>query len=241
VSTSVSSRTPDSASTAKRSRLIKRAVTLSATVLLIAVLFILISTQGYVSGEEFSPTHFQLRNFSFYEIPLIHIQITPIKRSGSTPSTATYVRQSALITPHKGVPTTWHLVSISRGVSTTPADANLLLDQLKLAKGDDGYWRKWSIDHPARASVFWPVIQKLAERELYIMVPQLFELAQNDQRPQELRQRMDEILIEQYVGLIRDMETADRPELAQQLLAEAEKDYPDHPELQTLRQNTSSP
>ena len=43
--------------------------------------------QGNISGTEFSPTHFQQRDFGFYEIPLIHLQISPIKRSASTPST----------------------------------------------------------------------------------------------------------------------------------------------------------
>ena len=82
--------------------------------LLIFVLFIVIRTQGFVSGQEFSPTHFQQREFSFYEIPLIHLQITPIKRSGSTPSTATYVRQnSADHAPYRR-PHHWHLVSLSR-------------------------------------------------------------------------------------------------------------------------------
>lgn len=241
VSTSVSSRSPDSASTAKKNRRVRWIVTLSATVLLIAVVAIVISTQGYVSGEEFSPTHFQTRKFSFYEIPLIQIQITPIKRTGSTPRTATFVRQMGLITPHKGVPTTWHLVSISRGIGTTPADADLLLDQLRLDSKDDGYWRQWSIDHPARAKVFWPVIQKLAERELYIMMPHLFELAQVDQPPQQLQQQMEDTLIRQYVGLIQDMDAAGRGDLAKQLLAEAAQDYPDRAELKTLRPATSTP
>jgi hypothetical protein len=236
VSTSVSSSTPDQASAAKKSRLVKWVVILSATLVLIAVLFIVITTQGSVSGDEFSPTHFQLRKFSFYEIPLIHVQITPIKRVGATPKTATYVRQNSLITPHTGTPTVWHLVSISRGLTgTTPADAGLLLDQLQLESGGDEYWRKWSIDHPEQAKVLWPVIQKLAQRELYILMPPLFELAQVDRSPEELQEMIDRALIGQYVGLIEDMQADDRSELAQQLLAEAAEDYPDDAALQNLR------
>ena len=72
MSTSVSSPTSDSVSTAKKSRTVKRWVTVSATLVLICLLFIVIKTQGFVSGNEFSPTHFQQRKFSFYEIPLIH-------------------------------------------------------------------------------------------------------------------------------------------------------------------------
>lgn len=218
----------------------KWTVTLSATVMLVFLLFLLISTQGHVSGEEFAPTHFQLRKFSFYEIPVLHIQITPIRRSGSTPPTATYVRQTGLIRPQKGVPTTWHLGDFSRGVGSAPGDAQLLLEQLKLESGGDGYWRSWSVDHPARAKIFWPIIQKLAQRELYVAMPPLFELAQLDLSPQQLRQRIDQNLIQQYVGLIQDMKASGRAELAEQLLAEALADYPDRAELQSLRPNESS-
>jgi hypothetical protein len=199
-------------------------------------MFFVIRTQGFVSGQEFSPTHFQLREFSFYEIPLIHVQITPIKRAGSTPTTATYVRQNALIKPHTGPPTSWHLVSISRGLTgSTPADAELLIDQLNLQSGGDEFWRKWSIDHPKHAKVLWSVIQKLAERELYILMPHLFELAQIEQTPQQLQQNIDDLLRGQYRSLIQDMQAADRRELAQQLLAEASKDYPQDAELKNLR------
>jgi hypothetical protein len=199
------------------------------------VVFIVIRTQGFVSGHEFSPTHFQQRKFSFYEIPLIHLQITPIKRSGTTPRTATYVRQNSLITPAPGTPTTWHLVAISRGLTgSTPADANLLMDQLSLRAGGDEYWRKWSIDHPKQAKILWPVIQRLAERELYLLMPPLFELAQIEQSPDCLQENIDSHLKQQYRSLILDMKAADRSELAQQLLVEATRDYPEDTELGNL-------
>lgn len=207
-----------------------------SVVVLTLVLFAVIKTQGFVSGREFSPTHFQLREFSFYEIPLLHLQITPIKRSGATPRTATYVRQNGLIKPGTGAPTIWHLVSISRGLTgSTDADANLLIDQLNLQHAGDEFWRQWSIDHPKRASILWPVVQKLAERELYILMPQLFELAQIDQTGPRLQQNIDRLLRTQYRHLIQDMQAANREELAQQLLVEARKDYPHDVDLKNLR------
>jgi len=236
VSTSVSSPSSKPTSAAKSRRRVKVWVTVITTAALIFVLFIIIRIQGSVAGYEFSPTHFQQRKFSFYEIPVIHLQITPIKRTGSTPKTATYLRQKSLITPHTGPPKTWHIVSISRGwTGSTPADANLLVDQLNLQSGPNEYWRQWSIDHPKRAKVLWPVIQKLAQRELYILMPRLFELAQIEQTPEQLGENIDNQLRSQYRGLIEDMQAADRGELAQQLLAEASNDYPDDAELKNLR------
>ena len=236
MSTSVSSTPSNSASTAKKSRWLRLTVTVLATLILGFVIFILIRIQGFVSGDEFSPTHFQQRNFTFYEIPLIHVQITPIKRTDKTPSTATYVRQNSLITPHTGIPTIWHLVSISRGFTgSTPADAALLVDQLNLDTSGDEYWRVWSIDHPEQAKILWPVIQKLALRELYMLMPPLFELAQLERTPEELQENIDKLLKKQYHSLIEDMQAADRVELARQLLAEAKSDYPQDAELMNLR------
>ena len=241
MSTSVSSPPPNPRSTAKQNRRVRRWFTVLATIVMVIVLLIVIRTQGFVSGYEFSPTHFQQRAFSFYEIPLLRLQITPIKRSGATPATATYVRQNALITPHAGIPTVWHLVSLSRGLTgSTPADANLLDDQLRLNLGGNDYWTKWSKDHPGRAKVLWPFIQRLAERELYLLVPSVFELAQLEpQTPKQLQDAIDQHLRREYALLIQDMRAADRDDLADQLLAEARQDYPNDPSLIKLGQPKS--
>jgi hypothetical protein len=239
VSTSVSS-APASAP-GKRGTVLRRWVIGISALLLTLLLFIVIRTQGHVTGQEFSPTHFQQRDFSFYEIPLIHVQITPINRSGSTPTSAMYLRQNSLVRPFTGPPQVWHLVSISRGLTgRTPADPQLLLDQLNLEHSGDSYWRKWSIDHANRAKVLWPVVQKLAQRELYILLPELFELAQLDLKPQQLRSKIDQILRNKYHGLIVDMQAADRDELAQQLLLEAISDYPDDSRLIELQSRLAS-
>ena len=68
----------------RRDRTLKRWVTVVASLIMVAVLFLLIRLQGHVRGVEFAPTHFQQREFSFFEIPLIHVQITPIRRSATT-------------------------------------------------------------------------------------------------------------------------------------------------------------
>ena len=208
----------------------KRFVIIASAVVLVVVLLIVIQTQGNISGSEFSPTHFQQRDFSFYEIPLIHLQISPIRRSDSSPSTAKFLRMKSLITAPKGKPAYWHLVKISRGIGgTNYADANLLIDQLLLNPDGDLYWKVWTKDHPKLASVLWPIIQKLAERELYILMPRVFEIVQTQQNPDQLQATIDSYLVEQYRELIQDMVAADRPELAKQLLAEAKADYPEDP------------
>ncbi|MGB7328218.1 MAG: hypothetical protein WBD31_25305 [Rubripirellula sp.] len=211
-------------------------VSIAAGVMLAIVGFLIIRTQGFVSGSEFSPTHFQKRDFRFYEIPLVHLQITPISRSSSTTQAARYLRQKNLIPVVTGPPDVWHLVQISRGLTgATPLDAQLLTDQLELSLGSDAYWEKWSTDHPKMAKVLWPVVQRLAQRELYVLIPRLMEIAQlqsaTDQSPADLQNAIDQYLPEQYASLIVDLREAGRRELADGVRQEATADYPDAPNL----------
>jgi hypothetical protein len=238
VSTSVSTSSDSNRDNSKQNRSVRRWVTAGSVVVVLFLLFIIIRTQGSVSGTEFSPSHFQLRSFSFYELPLIHVQLTPIKRTGKTPKTATYVRQTGLIKPATGTPTTWHLVSLSRGISgETPADANLLIEHLNLRSVADDYWRQWSIDHPKLAKILWPKIQTLAERELYILMPKIFEFAMDEDNhvPLKLQTKIDDYLKNQYLTLVHDMQDANRGELAKQLLVEAKADYPQSADLKNLQ------
>ncbi|KAA1260891.1 hypothetical protein LF1_34330 [Rubripirellula obstinata] len=203
--------------------------------------FFVIRTQGHVSGVEFAPSHFQIREFSFYEIPLLHHQITPIHRKTRTSKTATYLRQKSLIQSTRGPAQTWHLVSLSRGLTgSTPADASFLIDQMELSSAGEDYWRQWSIDHPAKAALVWPVIQKLADRELYVLIPALLELVSANAskavtRTEELKSKIDEHLQDEYFSLIQDMIAADRLPLAEALLDEALADYPENEDLKSIK------
>lgn len=200
----------------------------------------MILIKGSVSGTEFAPSHFQTREFSFYEIPIVHLQITPIHRSTTTNTVTTQIRTKGWIQVPRGQqPDQWHLVRLSRGPSTTPAIASLLTDELELSvAGGTPFWKSWNADHPNRAAVLWPVVQRLSDRELYLMIPELLMLARSqpgNDDGQLLAEAIDTWLIEQYVGLIGDLRDADRTTLADQMLAEAIRDYPDAPQLAALK------
>lgn len=181
------------------------------------------------------------RSFSFYEIPLVHWQITPIRRSDDTPAAATYVKTKILKKVPKGTATNWHLVSLSRGIlGTTNADANFLLAQLEFSDQDssDPYWIDWSKQNPKHAAVLWPIIQRLAERELYVFIPMVFATADSGGKsPAELQKAIDEQLAAEYVSLVSDMREAGKMTVAAALLSEAVADYPNHPGLQRLATN----
>lgn len=194
------------------------------------VMFLIIRIQGPVAGREFNPDDFRQRDFSFYEIPLLRLQITPIRRRSSTPDTAQFLRRKSLIDPRSGETNRWDLVEITRGLSgEIPADARLLVEQLSLRRDGDGYWQTWSERHPEHARRFWPVVQRLSRRELYLLLPPLFEIAQNEGTADELSEAVREHLRQQYSDLIADMREAGREELAEALLREATEDFPEDP------------
>jgi hypothetical protein len=138
---------------------------------------------GRVQGREFAPSHFEIRRFSFTEIPLLRLQITPINRVSETSGLQSYLSTSSLISRPAGQPTDWHIVELNRlGGGSTPADAKLLTDFLDTATGhypkhSQRHWHQWSLQNPKHAAVLWPVIQKLAQRELYVLIPGVFQIA----------------------------------------------------------------
>lgn len=177
------------------------------------------------------------REFSFYEIPILHIQITPIRRTTRGNPTINQIRQKSLTVP-RGQPADdqWDLVYLSRGLSgTTPADPKLLIDQLQDYQSyDSNYWGKWNTSNPKQAAILWPIIQKLSVRELYVLIPSILEVARADLSPAELKTEIDALLIKEYKSLVEDMRQAGRSELANSLLSEAIADYPNDENLKAL-------
>jgi hypothetical protein len=201
---------------------------------------LVILTFGGVSGTEFSPTHFQSRTFTVREVPWLRMQISPIRRTASQLSTSQYLVAQSLIQPPKGSPSVWHLVGLSRGaMQESPADAKLLTDQLELAidgsTGGNAFWHDWSIREPAKAKVLWQTVQKLAIRELYILLPTIFASALDAKDDTVLRRSIDDYLRTSYHELVMEMRSTGRTELASELLAEAILDFPDDAKLQELR------
>jgi hypothetical protein len=138
---------------------------------------------GQVQGREFAASHFEIRRFSFTEIPLLRMQITPIQRVSETSGLQSYLVTSSLISRPAGQPADWDIVELTRfGASTSPADAKLLTDFLDTdathySVQSQRYWHQWSIQNPKHAAILWPLVQKLAQRELYVLVPSVFQIA----------------------------------------------------------------
>lgn len=186
--------------------------------------------QGSVSGSEFSPRNFQAREFHYWEIPLVHLQVSPIKRHGSGSVLTRYLTSARLIDSKSENSTRsqdltndpWHLVRWSRsGRLISQADAELLVSHLEGPLADQ--WHQWSKDHPEQAKVLWSVVQRLALRELYVLIPDLFVLAQSSQQPAELAANLARFIEIRVAEIAADLHETGNSGLADQLLSEADE------------------
>ncbi|MEM9587669.1 MAG: hypothetical protein AAGA03_10340, partial [Planctomycetota bacterium] len=62
-----------------RSRRQRRLAILIAGLVCSLAMAMVVLFPGHVSGIEFAPSHFEARRFQFYELPLLQLQITPIR------------------------------------------------------------------------------------------------------------------------------------------------------------------
>ena len=181
---------------------------------------------GRVSGREFAPSHFRMRGFSFYEFPLLGVQVTPIRRWDITPDIASRLSATAWISRPNTPPQTWHLVSLSRGSTAVRfADAELLTRFLEYepvaASIDSRNWLSWSRDHSDVANLLWPQVQKLANEELYLFIPELFAIARRADDAAAAARQIERFLDDQYAELANDLREAGQTELAAEILRQS--------------------
>ena len=141
--------------------------------------FVVVVTFGAVHGTEFCPQTFERRSYWLHELPLTGIQVTGIRREDRSQATELFITSNKHIAaPVAGAKQDWHLIAGSRGVASTKGDASILMTYLDATDGDDYHrWVKRSEEHPKLAPILWPAVQRLARHELYVFVPDLFDLA----------------------------------------------------------------
>jgi len=139
---------------------------------------------GRVSGEEFSPNRFARRRFSYYQLPFVAKQLTPVSFSkgvGGPPPLATYLRANGFLKSVRTKTARWDIVTINEpGRVNNKGDAEILtkyLDQPGAFGGES--WLDWtkSSEHAEIAATFWPFVADLAYEELYILLPDIFDMA----------------------------------------------------------------
>src|SRR5437868_7260121 len=81
---------------------------------------------GAVHGVEFCPETFERRSYSYYELPLIRVQITGERHEDLTGPTEQFVSSKNYIT--SGTKKEWHVLVGSQGTRLRrPGDAGILM------------------------------------------------------------------------------------------------------------------
>ena len=134
---------------------------------------IVASTAGQ-HGEQLAVDGFQRRRFSYYEA--FGVRLSPTDYFTSTGNLEQTLVQKKWITdsgtPPKDDEWITYRHSTSQQVYTN--DAQLLVSYLEMSgHGGPIDLLAWSTDYPGHASVMWPEVQKAAEGNLYILVPDI--------------------------------------------------------------------
>lgn len=166
------------------------------------LVFMATITFGAVHGVEFCPQTFERRSYSYYEIPLIHWQVTGELHEDVTGGTELSVTSKNYIKPPSGEPD-WHVLVGSLGTRGRRAgDAGILMHYLDATEvGSSLRWENWTEMHAEQAKVLWPAVQQLAIAERYVYVPDVFELAKSISDPAELKGAIDRLLADKLVPL----------------------------------------
>ncbi|MHB8971829.1 MAG: hypothetical protein ACYC3X_18275 [Pirellulaceae bacterium] len=186
-----------------------------ASTLLLALVGTLIF--GRVTGEEFAPDTWERRSYTYYELPLVRIQISSVTHQTSRPQLEQDLVDKQYISI-SNPPKRWDLVrSYRRGTLWRQGDAQILCRYLDAQDGDDNNpWFSWTDSHPELATILWPEVAKLAREELYFVTPDLFELAASVTDPGTFRGDLNRVLARRYQELadlqmeLKNLETARR-------------------------------
>lgn len=191
--------------------------------------FLIVMFFGKVSGEEFSPSDFKRRSFHYYELPLVGMQVWPIKHFDATGDLETELATKKLIPVTTPTKPRWDLVQGLRAARVVrEGDAYILcryLDQRQA--GGKVVWQDWTSDHPDVAAIFWPVISRLADQELYVFVPEAFDLAKSASDAKTFQAALNTLLAQKYYDFGLNQQQLGHHEAAIELVNEALKLAPE--------------
>ena len=194
-----------------------------------AVFLYSIAQFGWVEGEEFSAQSFQRRLFSYYEIPVVGLQLTAVERVGNNGDFENFLIAQRHVSVPKNPQDRWDLCWATRaGSEAVYGDSQILCRYLDAADDTDAeIWMEWSTEYPAAAKELWSVVTRLAEQELYILVPEMFSIAQAEPDVATAKTRYVETLTRRYVELADSRQQLDDHPSAVELYSAALEISPD--------------
>ena len=117
-----------------------------------------------------------------------------------------------------------------------PGDAHILMEYLDATDSDNYHrWLEWSNEHKPLAQALWPAVQQLAIHELYVYVPDLFDLAKAIDDATKLKEEIDHLVVRKLLILAERYQQHDNRAAATRILDEALALDPENTEIEAAR------
>lgn len=182
----------------KRSRVVTVLLILAITFIVFVVLALFTMMFGNVAGTEFAPHNFKTRNYHVLRVPLLNLQVWPVQRvEESSPLVEYLFGKDKILTETKKGEAEFDLVEELAGARTIRGDARFLQNYLTDTSATE--WLQWSKDHVDLAKVFWPEVQRVANRKMYAAIPEMFHLASQYDAPDALKAALHKHLSAHYM------------------------------------------
>jgi hypothetical protein len=178
---------------------------------------------GGVHGVELNPYSFARRSYSFYEVPIIRLQVRGIRREPVTCTAVDFLEQQKYVADSKKAPDVWHIVVGTRGASPpTIGNAEILADYLDAINAETMHqWVAWSEKNPKLAPALWKAVSRLAQEEQYVYLPDLFDLATSANDPAQFQAALNKAVATRLFELGLQLQAEDDHAQAKKYLAEA--------------------
>lgn len=156
------------------------------------------SSTTLVKGIEFNPGTWQVREFSFRADPFTGFQFTGIQYDNKV---ATVDKSITALLDRKvrRENDRWELASIEQfaAAQTGPCMGVVqLISGYGVSRGTEAveFWKKWTVDQPNKANVFWLAVQQLAIRGQYDAIADLLDLPLVESNDQRFKDKLSSIM-----------------------------------------------
>ena len=205
---------------------VRRALYILTAVLTFAGLFsFLVFSFGRVDGTEFSPDRFSRRDFTYYQIPIFKLQITPVVRSNPAHDLEDYLSNEKILLPGK-TDDRWDPVNTFSGAAQIDGDAKILCNYLDTRNEAGGFlWLDWTKDEKNKKKIrpFWSAIHQAAKLNAYFAIPSFFEVAKQTLNAEAFETELRSVAKQQYFDAATDYESVNQSDTAKKLFAAARK------------------
>ena len=184
----------------------------------------LVLSFGQVSGTEFAPDSFKRRDYAYFRIPLVRLQITPVVRWDTSNDLENHVGRNSLKGRRKIPAKRWDVATVNSGTRREAGDAAILCNYLDTKNEDDEFlWLKWTKSDEARAKPLWLAVHDAAKIKAYVCIPVLFEIAELQEDAKQLADEIDQYMAKTLSSMADDRAALQEFERAEELYAAALK------------------